>query len=71
MSKSTALQEFKQELHISHSQIFVYLNCPLKYQFMYVQALPPERLSIALPFGGAIHLCEERYYRSLMDKDYL
>jgi len=71
MSKSQALQEFKQELHISHSQIFVYLNCSLKYQFLYVECRPPERLSIALPFGGAIHLCEERYYRSLMDKDYL
>lgn len=71
MSKSQALQELKQELHISHSQIFVYLNCSLKYQFLYVKCRPPERLSIALPFGGAIHLCEERYYRSLMDKDYL
>ncbi len=71
MAKNQALQELKQELHISHSQIFVYLNCSLKYQFLYVECRPPERLSIALPFGGAIHLCEERYYRSLMDKDYL
>jgi len=71
MAKSQALQELKQELHISHSQIFVYLNCSLKYLLMYVKCLPPERLPIALPFGGAIHLCEERYYRSLMDKDYL
>ena len=71
MAKIQALQELKQELHISHSQIFVYLNCSLKYLLMYVQCRPPERLPIALPFGGAIHLCEERYYRSLMDKDYL
>lgn len=71
MTKNQALQELKQELHISHSQLFVYLNCSLKYQFMYVECRPPERLSIALPFGGAIHLCEERYYRSFMDKDYL
>ena len=68
MSKSQALQEFKQELHISHSQIFVYLNCSLKYQLMYVQALPPERLSIALSFGSAIHTGIEWYYRSLKDK---
>ena len=71
MPKSQALQELKQELHISHSQIFVYLNCSLKYQFMYVEAIPLERLSIALPFGSAIHACEEKYYRSLMDRDYL
>jgi len=71
MPKSQALQELKQELHISHSQIFVYLNCSLKYQFMYVECRPPERLSIALPFGTAIHMCEERYYRSLKDRNYL
>ncbi len=68
MSKSQALQEFKQELHISHSQIFVYLNCSLKYLLMYVQALTPERLSIALPFGSAIHTGIEWYYRALKDK---
>ena len=71
MTKNQALQELKQELHISHSQLFIYLNCSLKYQFMYVECRLPERLSIALPFGGAIHLCEERYYRSFMDRDYL
>ncbi|MCD4811250.1 PD-(D/E)XK nuclease family protein [bacterium] len=71
MLKSQALQELKQELHISHSQIFVYLHCSLKYQFMYVEAIPPARLSIALSFGSAIHVCEEKYYRSLMDKNYL
>jgi putative RecB family exonuclease len=68
MSKSQVLQEFKQELHISHSQIFVYLNCSLKYQFMYVECRPPERLSIALPFGSAIHTGIEWYYRALKDK---
>ena len=71
MPKSQALQKLKQELHISHSQIFVYLNCSLKYQFMYVEAIPPARLSIALPFGSAIHVCAEKYYRSLMDRNYL
>jgi len=71
MSKSQALREFKQELHISHSQIFTYLNCSLKYQLMYVEARPPERLSIALPFGSAIHSSIERYYRSMKEKDYL
>lgn len=62
-----ALQELKNELHVSHSQIFTYLNCSLKYLFSYVEARPAERLSVALPFGGAIHKAIERYYRSLMN----
>ncbi len=71
MLKTQSLQDLKQELHISHSQIFTYLNCSLKYQLNYVEARPLERLSIALPFGSAMHTSIERYYRSLKDKDYL
>ena len=48
MPKNEALQEMKNELHVSHSQIFTYLNCSLKYRFMYVEARPQERVSIAL-----------------------
>ena len=71
MPVSRALQEFKSELHISHSQIFTYLNCSLKYRFMYCEGRPPEHISVALPFGSAIHLSLERYYRSLKDKGIL
>ncbi len=65
MNRKTALQEFANELHISHSQLFTYLNCSLKYRFQYVEHRPPERISIALPFGSAIHSAIEMYYRSL------
>ncbi len=65
MTKRQTLQEFKNELHISHSQIFTYLNCSLKYYFQYVKHRPPERISIALPFGSAIHSAIEMYYRAL------
>ena len=65
MNRKTALQDFANELHISHSQIFTYLNCSLKYRFQYVEHRPPERISIALPFGSAIHSAIEMYYRSL------
>jgi putative RecB family exonuclease len=58
----------KNELHVSHSQIFTYLNCSLKYRFMYVEARPQERVSIALGFGSAIHASLERYYRTLKEK---
>jgi putative RecB family exonuclease len=68
MTKTESLQDLKRELHVSHSQIFTYLNCSLKYRFMYVEARPPERVSIALPFGSAIHGSLERYYRTIKEK---
>jgi putative RecB family exonuclease len=68
MPKSETLQELKRELHISHSQILTYLNCSLKYRFMYVEARPPERVSVALLWGTAIHGAVERYYRTFKDK---
>jgi putative RecB family exonuclease len=68
MTKTEALQDLKKELHVSHSQIFTYLNCSLKYRFMYVEARPQERVSIALPFGTAIHGSLERYYRTIKEK---
>ena len=68
MTKTEALQEMKNELNISHSQIFTYLNCSLKYRFMYVEARPQERVGIALPFGTAIHASLERQYRVMKEK---
>ena len=65
MGKKQALAEFQSELHISNSQIFTYLSCSLRYKFQYVEGRPMERMSIALPFGSAIHSAIERYYRSV------
>ena len=62
-----ALQQLQSELHVSASQIFTYLSCSLKYMFQYVQKSKPQHLSIALPFGKAIHSSIERYYRSIME----
>ena len=62
-----ALRQLQSELHISASQIFTYLGCSLKYMFQYVQKTTPQHLSIALPFGKAIHQAIEKYYRSIMD----
>lgn len=56
----------KNHLHISHSQVWAYLNCSLRYWFQYVKGLPKERTSIALIFGGAIHKVLERYYLDIM-----
>ena len=63
MNRSQVLQSFSKELHISHNQIFVYQNCSLKYRFQYVEGRLPERISMALPFGGAIHSAIEMLYR--------
>lgn len=68
MPKSSTLQALKQELHISYSQIFTYLNCSLKYRFMYVEQQPAESISIALPFGTAVHAALEHYYRFYQEK---
>ncbi|ABW66092.1 PD-(D/E)XK nuclease family protein [Desulfosudis oleivorans] len=65
MSRNLALQDFNQEIHISHNQIFTYCNCSLKYRFQYVEHRKPERVNIALPFGSAIHAAIEMYYRTL------
>ena len=65
MSQNQALTSFNQDLYVSHSQIFTYLNCSLKYRFHYVEKRKPERISIALPFGTAMHASLELFYRSL------
>ncbi len=58
-----------QELFISYSQIFTYQACSLKFQFQYVQNREYERTSVNLPFGGAMHIVIERYYRTLKEKN--
>ncbi|MBV5327059.1 MAG: PD-(D/E)XK nuclease family protein, partial [Chlorobium sp.] len=62
-----AIKSLRKQLHISHSQLFTYLNCSLKFWFMYVQKLPKEHSSIALHFGTAIHSSVEILYQSLKE----
>ncbi len=65
MPRNQALTSFSQDLYISHNQIFIYLNCSLNYRYRYVEKRKPERISIALPFGKAMHAAEEFFYRSI------
>lgn len=65
MSRNQALASFSQDLYVSHNQIFTYLNCSLKYRYHYLEKRKPERVSITLPFGKAIHATEELFYRSM------
>jgi len=68
MTTNQPLAELKDELHISHSQIFTYLTCSLKYRYTYVEQRPMERASIALAFGKSIHAAQELFYRSFKEK---
>jgi putative RecB family exonuclease len=56
----------EQYLHISHSQVWAYLNCSLRYYFQYVLGHPRERTSVNLIYGSALHKALERYYADLM-----
>ena len=60
-----SLEEIRNELHVSYSQISTYLNCSLHYKFRYVENRPQEQINIALPFGSAVHAAIALYYRSL------
>jgi putative RecB family exonuclease len=62
------LEDFRAELHISHSQIFTYLNCSLKYYFSYVEGRMPEHRPAAMLFGSAIHAAIARYYKGVQKK---
>jgi len=68
MARSKAFQVLTEELHISYSQIFTFLQCSQKFRFQYVEKRPYERISVNLPFGGGIHTAVERYYRTLKNK---
>jgi putative RecB family exonuclease len=65
MPERASFNSINDELHVSHSQIANYLNCSLRYRFQYVENRPQERVSIALPFGGAIHAAVEMFYRAM------
>jgi putative RecB family exonuclease len=65
MSRNQALKSFSQDLYVSHNQIFTYLNCSLKYRYHYVEKRKPERISITLPFGKAMHAAEELFNLSM------
>ena len=68
MPRNPALKELTENLHVSHSQIFTYLACSLKYKLQYVENRRYERIGSSLFLGSAIHTSIERYYKSLKNK---
>ncbi len=53
--------------HISYSQLSVYLQCPLKYRFHYIDALEPAFTSASLAFGGAVHEAVASFFQSALE----
>ena len=50
--------------HISVSQINLYLMCPLKYRFNYIDKLPKPFRPADLAFGSAIHAAVEWWHKN-------
>lgn len=53
--------------YLSASRINLYLACPRKYAFRYVEGVTPAWKAAALAFGSAVHSALETYHRSLQD----
>ncbi len=49
------------EFHLSYSRIATYINCPLRYKFIYVDKLPVKERSY-FSFGSSIHKVLEVFY---------
>ena len=55
------------QLHVSYSQVYTYLLCPMKYAHNYVFGTLQEHKPVPLIFGRAIHKAAEHYYLCLQD----
>jgi len=55
--------------HLSYSQIYTYLSCPLKYRFHYIDRIEPPFVSAALAFGSCIHEAVGSFYQSCLEGD--
>lgn len=53
--------EKNTEFHLSYSRIATYINCPLRYKFIYIDKLPTKVRSY-FSFGGSIHKVLEIFY---------
>lgn len=65
MNTNQTIKSFRDEPHLSYSQITLYMNCPLRYRFQYVDQLPADFTAAALPFGGAFHETLAHFYRGI------
>ena len=52
--------------HISHSSLQTYRQCPLKFYFKYVEALPEVTIPALFVFGRAVHAALELHFNELL-----
>jgi putative RecB family exonuclease len=57
--------------HISYSQLAVYLQCPLKYRFHYIDGLDPAFTAASLAFGQAVHQAVASFFQGALEGEYL
>ena len=53
--------------YLSYSQLSLYLDCPLKYKFRYLDGIRTEGVSSAMAFGIAIHKALAHFYTEAME----
>lgn len=58
--------EHVETVHLSKQQLSVYLQCPRRYYYQYILALPWEETPAAVCLGRAVHEAVAAYYRSLL-----
>ena len=62
-----SLQEAREALHISASQIRSFLICPQKHYHSHVLRTPPSHRPSSLAFGSAVHETLAAFYEQLAD----
>ncbi|HQP39546.1 MAG TPA: PD-(D/E)XK nuclease family protein [Polyangiaceae bacterium] len=55
------LSDLRQHPHVSVSQLKMFVQCPRKYSYQYIERQMPEFRSIALAFGSAWHEAIDSY----------
>lgn len=51
---------------ISHSALFSYEECPLKYNFLYVRGIKPDKKALPLGIGNAVHKVLAEQYKGIL-----
>lgn len=54
---------------LSSSRLNMYLQCPLKFKFYYIDKIEPEYIASWQAFGSAFHLTLKHYYRKLQQQN--
>jgi len=52
--------------YLSYSAVTTYQQCPLRYYFRYVAALPEDAVSASLAFGSGVHAAVELWFNQRM-----